>query len=48
VTPTFNLNESVSVHADGRRQLGTVVQILASRLLVIRLEDGRTVRRHSS
>jgi hypothetical protein len=45
---TFDLNDRVSVHDSGRRTIGVVVQILAGRLLVIELGDGRRVRRHSA
>jgi hypothetical protein len=44
----FDLNDTVSVHDGTRRTIGVVVQILAGRLLVIELGDGRRVRRHSA
>lgn len=43
----FEVGERVSVHDGTTRTIGTVVQVLAGRLLVIQLPDGRRVRRHS-
>lgn len=45
---TFAVDERVSVHVDGHRCWGTVRQVLAGRLLVIELPDGRRIRRHSA
>lgn len=44
----FTVGDVVSVHDGLRRCRGTVRQILAGRLLVIDLEDGRRLRRHSA
>lgn len=45
---TFTVGERVSAHDGARRRWGVIVQILASRLLVIQFDDGHRVRKHSA